>query len=140
MRVLLPLSGILQEIIPEEIIPEQEETVIRPLEKLLVPRENSTIDAIIEKSGVYLKDYNDGKAIACLLEALKEKHFIDSDNQTEFFNAVKATFPDAIKINIRAFQMAYSTLSEGLFEGKVLKTVDKMRDVLDELLNQIPTE
>ena len=28
--------------------------------------------------------------------------------------------------------MAYSTLSEDLFEGKAMKTVDKMRDVLDD--------
>ena len=110
--------------------PKQEEMALQPLGKLL----------IIEKSGAFLKGYNDGKAIACLFEALQERHFIDTDNQTEFFNAVKTTFPDAIKINLRAFQMAYSTLSEDLFEGKAQITVDKMRGVLDELLDQIPKE
>ena len=43
-------------------------------------------------------------------------------------------------INLRAFQMAYSTPSEDLFEGKAKITVDKMRGVLDELLDQIPKE
>lgn len=118
----------------------QEETAIRPLEKLLVPSEKSIKDVIIDKSMVFLNDYHDGKAVACLFEALQERHFIKGDNQTAFFNAAKATFPDSITINLRAFQMAYSTLSEDLFEGKAMKTVDKMRDVLDELLNQIPAE
>ncbi|MBR1522428.1 MAG: hypothetical protein IJ627_02015 [Bacteroidales bacterium] len=118
----------------------QEETAIRPLEKLLVPSEKSIKDVIIDKSMVFLNDYHDGKAVACLFEALQERHFIEGDNQTAFFNAAKATFPDSITINLRAFQMAYSTLSEDLFEGKAMKTVDKMRDVLDELLNQIPAE
>ena len=125
---------------PEGIIPQQEKTAIRPLEKLLIPSEKSIKAAIIEKSGAFLNDYHDGKAVACLFEALQEKHFIEGDNQTAFFNAAKATFPDAIKINLRAFQMAYSTLSEDLFKGKAMKTVDKMRDVLDEFLNQITTE
>ena len=118
----------------------QEETAIRPLEKLLVPSEKSIKDVIIDKSMAFLNDYHDGKAVACLFEALQERHFIEGDNQTAFFNAAKATFPDSITINLRAFQMAYSTLSEDLFEGKAMKTVDKMRDVLDELLNQIPAE
>ena len=118
----------------------QEETAIRPLEKLLVPSEKSIKDVIIDKSMVFLNDYHDGKAVACLFEALQERHFIEGDNQTAFFNAAKATFPDSITINLRAVQMAYSTLSEDLFEGKAMKTVDKMRDVLDELLNQIPAE
>ena len=118
----------------------QEATTIRPLEKLLVPKERSIRDAIIEKTGAFLKDYHDGKAVACLFEALQEKHLIEGDNQTAFFNAAKATFPDAIKINLRAFQMAYSTLTEDLFEGKAMKTVDKMRDVLNEFLNQITAE
>ncbi len=125
---------------PEGIIPEQEGTAIRPLEKLLIPSEKSIKEAIIEISGAFLKDYHDGKAVACLFEALQEKHLIEGDNQTAFFNAAKATFPDAIKINLRAFQMAYSTLTEDLFEGKAMKTVDKMRGVLDELLDQIPKE
>ena len=116
----------------------QEEAAIRPLEKLLVPKEKSIKDAIIDKSRAFLGDYHDGKAVACLFEALQERHFIEGDNQTAFFNAAKATFPDSITINLRAFQMAYSTLSEDLFEGKAMKTVDKIRDVLDELLNQIP--
>ena len=120
--------------------PKQEEMALQPLGKLLIFREKSIKDEIIEKSGAFLKGYNDGKAIACLFEALQERHFIDTDNQTEFFNAVKTTFPDAIKINLRAFQMAYSTLSEDLFEGKAQITVDKMRGVLDELLDQIPKE
>ena len=124
---------------PDHVLPE-EETTIRPLEKILIPGEKSIKEAIIEISGAFLKDYHDGKAVACLFEALQEKHFIEGDNQTAFFNAAKATFPDAIKINLRAFQMAYSTLSEDLFEGKAMKTVDKMRDVLDEFLNQITAE
>ena len=124
---------------PVHVLPE-EETTIQPLEKLLIPSEKSIKAAIIEKSGAFLNDYHDGKAVACLFEALQEKHLIEGDNQTAFFNAAKATFPDAIKINLRAFQMAYSTLSEDLFEGKAMKTVDKMRDVLDEFLHQITTE
>ena len=80
------------------------------------------------------------KLLPVSLKPCKKDISIDTDNQTEFFNAVKTTFPDAIKINLRAFQMAYSTLSEDLFEGKAQITVDKMRGVLDELLDQIPKE
>ncbi len=124
---------------PDPVLPE-EETAIRPLEKLLIPGEKSIKAAIIEKSEAFLNDYHDGKAVACLFEALQEKNFIEGDNQTAFFNAAKATFPDAIKINLRAFQMAYNTLSEDLFERKAMKTVDKMRDVLDDFLSQITAE
>lgn len=112
------------------------EEVILPIEKILKPGDNISVGDIVVKTCIFLKEYNDGKALACLLAFFQDKGFVETDNLTVFFDAIKSSFPDDISINIRAFQTAYNNLEEKTFSQKIQEKVDKMYNYLEDILKE----